>query len=87
MFAVREWTDHHCTSVAAVVVCVSTIVRLPRRSVSRNVSHKLPFIAVLGDHHCKPLHVIMTAVDRETVGRFDGECGHDDLQKCENPAC
>lgn len=36
---------------------VPTISRLPRRSVSRNVSNQLPFIAVPGDLHCKPLQL------------------------------
>jgi len=35
-------------------------MRLPRRSVSRNVSRKLPFIAVPGDHHCRPLQIAAT---------------------------
>ena len=26
-------------------------------------------------------------IDREMIGGFDGECGHDGLQKCEGPAC
>jgi len=53
----RGRTDQYCASVALIVVCVSTIVRLPCRSVSRKVSRKLPFIAVPGDHHCKPLQL------------------------------
>lgn len=56
-FAVREQTDHYCASVAPIMVCVLSIVRLPRRSVSRNVSRKLPLIAVPGDHHREPLHL------------------------------
>lgn len=32
-------------------------MRLPARSVSRNVSRKPPFIAVPGYHHCEPLQV------------------------------
>src|SRR3546814_7355581 len=49
--------DHYCASVAPIVVCVSPNVRLPLRSVSRNVSRKPPFIAVPGHHHCEPLQV------------------------------
>lgn len=58
-FAVRGRTDQYRASVATIMVCVSTIVRLPRRSVSRNVSRKLPFIAVPGGHHCEPLQVAL----------------------------
>ena len=46
-----------CASVASIVVCVSTIVRLQRRSISRNVSRQLAYIAVPGNHHCEPLQV------------------------------
>ncbi|WP_286868109.1 hypothetical protein, partial [Sphingobium sp.] len=34
-----------------------TKLRLPRPSVSRNVSRKPSFIAVPAAHHCKPLQV------------------------------
>ena len=57
-FGYRERADQQCGSVAPIVVCVSVIVRLPRRTVSRNVSRKTTLIAVPGDHHCEPLQLV-----------------------------
>jgi hypothetical protein len=48
-------------------------MRLPRRSVSRNVSRKPPFIAVPGYHHCKPL-LLATICGRS---RADVSCRDD----------
>jgi len=53
----RSPLGEHLASVAANVICVSTIVRPPIASVSHNVIRNMAFIAVPSDHHCKPLHL------------------------------
>jgi hypothetical protein len=57
LIVVCERTDQYCASAAPILVCLSTIVRLPPRFVSRNVSGKPPFIAVPSDHYCEPLRL------------------------------
>jgi hypothetical protein len=60
----------HLASVAPIVICVSTNVSLPAPNVSPNVSRKPPFIAVPGDHHCKPLQLWGLGDTSSSDGQF-----------------
>ncbi|WP_010219304.1 transposase [Sphingomonas sp. PAMC 26621] len=61
-------------SVAPNVVSVSRSMGFPHRSVSRNVSRKLPFIAVPASHHCEPPQI--TARSSQASGHA-GPAAHD----------
>jgi hypothetical protein len=54
----------YCASVSPNVRCVSAIVRRTPVSVSDNVRRKPAFIARQAAHHCAPLHLIISLIDR-----------------------
>jgi len=65
----------HLASVAGIVICVSTSVRLPGIGVSFNSSTNGPFIARPSVHHCEPLQLLAfrDPFDIEFV-RTDARC-------------
>jgi hypothetical protein len=61
LIVVCERTDQYCASTAPILVCLSTIVRLPPRFVSRNVSGKPPIIA--SRYAYSSIHALMQDTD------------------------
>jgi len=64
------------------VICVSTIVRPPIVSVSRNPSAEALFITVPGDHHCEPLHIAVKSHDFAVLHPEDIAAGNIDFPAC-----